>query len=62
MPAWLTEQYYTEQIQPRLRELRVREIAYAIKVSHAYAALVRVGKRRPHPRHWQVLARLSGIP
>jgi CRISPR-associated endonuclease Cas1 len=60
MPAWLTEQYFIEHIQPRLTNLKVREIANAIDVSHAYAALVRSGKRRPHPRHWQSLAQLVG--
>jgi hypothetical protein len=39
-----------------LRELKVKELADTIDVSHAYAALVRSGKRPPHPRHWQVLA------
>jgi hypothetical protein len=60
MPAWLTEEYYTKEIEPRLKHLKVREIANAIEVSHAYAGLVRADKRRPHPRHWQVLAELVG--
>jgi hypothetical protein len=61
MPSWLTEEYYTKEIQPRLTGLRVREIANAIEVSHAYAGLVRAGKRRPHPRHWRTLAKLVAI-
>jgi hypothetical protein len=54
----LTNSYCAEQIQPRLKDLKVREIATTIEGSHAYAALVRAGKRRPDPRHWQVLAKL----
>ena len=38
----------------------VREIAEAIKVSRPYAALIRAGRQRPHPRHWQSLAKLAG--
>ena len=60
MPAWLTEEYYANEIQPRLKNLKVREIATPIEVSQAYAALVRAGKRRPHPRHWRALAKLVG--
>jgi hypothetical protein len=26
-----------------------------------YAAEIRAGRRRPHPRHWQALAKLAGI-
>lgn len=61
MPEWLTAEYYAERIQPRLRELKVRQIADTIKTSQPYAALVRSGKRRPHPRHWQALAVLVGF-
>ena len=59
MPAWLTEEHYIKEIQPRLKDLKVREIANVIKVSYAYAALIRAGKRRPHQRHWQLLADLT---
>src|SRR5215469_18835447 len=39
MPAWLTEQYYTEQIQPCLKQLKVREILNPIKIQpHPCAA------------------------
>jgi hypothetical protein len=30
-----------------------------MQVSQPYAALIRSGRRRPHPRHWQALTRLS---
>lgn len=61
LPSWLTEQCYVEQIQPLLRGKKVREIAQAMHVSNPYAAFVRSGRRRPHPRHWQVLAKLAGF-
>lgn len=60
LPSWLTAQCYTEQIQPKLQAIKVREIAEVLHVSKPYAALVRSGRRRSHPRHWLVLARLVG--
>ena len=61
LPNWLTQQCYTEQIQPLLRGKKVREIAEAMQVSQPYAAFIRSGRRRPHPRHWQVLAALVRV-
>ena len=61
LPSWLTEQFYVEHIQPLLRAKKVREIAEAMRVSKSYAALVRAGRRRPHPRHWEELAKLAGV-
>lgn len=61
MPAWLNERVYAEQIQPRLHELTNSSIARALNVSRHYAGHVRAGHRRPHPRHWETLARLAGI-
>lgn len=59
-PAWLTEQFYSEQIQPRLNRVQVKEIAASLGVSIPYASYIRAGRRRPHPRHWEGLARLVG--
>jgi len=61
LPAWLTEEFYLQKIQPKLRTLKVREIAYAMQVSEPYAAFIRSGRRRPHPRHWPALAKLAGV-
>ncbi len=58
LPAWLNEECYVQQIQPRLRTIKIREISEAIHVSKPYAALIRAGRRRPHPRHWRTLAEL----
>ena len=61
LPEWLTEKIYREQIQPKLVTATVSAIASALKVSKPYATDIRAGKRMPHPRHWQTLARLSGM-
>ena len=60
LPNWLTEEYYVQRVQPLLRGKKVREIAEAMQVSQPYAAFVRSGQRRPHPRHWESLAALVG--
>ena len=60
-PAWLTEQFYIEKIQPALIPVSISLIASTMGVSRCHATLVRVGKRRPHPRHWLALVRLAGI-
>jgi len=61
LPAWLNEECYVQKIQPRLETIKVREIAQALQVSKPYAAFIRSGRRRPHPRHWQELAKLAGV-
>jgi hypothetical protein len=32
-----------------------------IAISLAYAVAIRVGRARPHPRHWLALAKLGGF-
>ena len=66
--AWLRsgqvaidEAVYTSQIQPGLTALTNAAIAAALGVSLVYAADIRRGKRRPHPRHWNALAKLVGF-
>jgi CRISPR-associated endonuclease Cas1 len=54
----ISEEVYTTQIQPMLARLTVSAIRAALQVSAVYASHVRRGKRAPHPRHWDVLARL----
>lgn len=61
LPSWLTEECYVQRIQPLLRGKKVREIAEAMRVSQPYAAFVRSGRRRSHPRHFVALAELVGI-
>jgi CRISPR-associated endonuclease Cas1 len=59
-PAWLTEQFFSERIQPALAQTSGRAIARAIGVSYVYATRIRRGAQ-PHPRHWQSLAQLAGV-
>jgi hypothetical protein len=60
-PAWLTSEYYTSQIQPRLSQCTRPRIAEALSLSSiAYAGEIRNGKIVPHPRHWLKLAELAG--
>jgi len=59
-PDWLTDQFYAENIQPRLAGLTNSAIASMLLVSKPYAAEIRTGRRRPHPRHWRILAQLVG--
>jgi len=61
LPPWLNHDFFVEKIRPRIRVLKARLIAEALGVSKAYAAQVRSGRCRPHPRHWSALAKLAGI-
>ena len=58
--CWLMEEVYSNRIQQALRNISVSAIASALNVSLPYATQIRAGRCRPHPRHWQVLARLVG--
>jgi hypothetical protein len=61
LPTWLNKEFYVQKVQPQLRTVKVREIAQAMQVSQAYAAFIRSGRRRPHPRHWVTLAKLANV-
>lgn len=61
LPSWLNEEYYSQEVQPKLKLVLVRELASAIGVSKPYAAQIRSGKTTPHPRHWQKLAEIVGL-
>ena len=60
-PAWLTEQTYVERIQPRLAMITISALSSALGVSESYAADIRKDRHRPHPRHWDALAKLVGV-
>ncbi len=60
-PNWLTKEVYREKIQPRLAGTTVPVISSTLGVSRPYAALIRAGRYLPHPRHWQILARIVGV-
>jgi CRISPR-associated endonuclease Cas1 len=59
-PAWLTEKFYLEKVQPLLTQMSASVIARQIAVSRWYAGRIREGYR-PHPRHWHALAEVVGI-
>jgi hypothetical protein len=60
-PGWLTEEFYADQIQPRLVNCSLSQIASALGVSILYASDIRRGRRRPHPTHWLALSALAGF-
>lgn len=61
LPNWLNNEAYQYQIQPRLAGLTCPAIATSLGISEPYAADIRAGRRRPHPRHWQALAQMVGF-
>ena len=60
-PDWLTDEVYVKEIQPLLKNSSLSKIASSIGVSLMYASDLRRGRRRPHPRHWEALAKLAGV-
>ncbi len=61
LPPWLDEETYLRRIQPRLTGVTIPVISSAFGVSNPYAADIRAGRHRPHPRHWLALAQLVGV-
>ena len=59
--AWLTENIYVEKVQPMLAKVTISKISSTLGVCESYAADIRAGRHRPHPRHWQALAQLVGV-
>jgi hypothetical protein len=59
-PAWLTAELFSRKIQPLLSKTATSVIRTRIGVSRWYASRIRQGYR-PHPRHWEALAKLVGI-
>jgi len=58
---WNDPKRYDTEIQPRLSMVKIASIALALRVSEPYAADIRAGRRSPHARHWQALAKLVGL-
>jgi CRISPR-associated endonuclease Cas1 len=61
LPQWLNEEVYRTKIQPALAGITVPGIATSLGISEPYATDIRRGRRIPHARHWQALAKLVGI-
>jgi len=62
LPEWLTRDVYVDRVQPALASVAKSRIRAALGVSEPYSSDIQQGKRVPHARHWQVLARLVGVP
>ena len=43
------------EILPRLRHVSIAELVAATGLSQHYCSLIRLGKKIPHPRHWDTL-------
>jgi CRISPR-associated protein Cas1 len=61
LPGWLTEDFYRRDIQPSLKGISLSALASTLTVSVQYASDLRRGRRLPHPRHWEPLAKLVRI-
>jgi hypothetical protein len=59
-PVWLTAELFTKKIQPLLARIPMSAIRSSLRVSKWYASKIRQGYR-PHPRHWEALAKLAGV-
>jgi CRISPR-associated endonuclease Cas1 len=59
LPAWFTRDVYVNQILPALASVAKTRIRSELGVSEPYSSYIWEGKRIPHPRHWQALARLA---
>ena len=57
LPTWLTRDVYVSQIQPALAVVTKSQICSLLRVSEPYASDIQGGKRVPHQRHWQALAK-----
>jgi hypothetical protein len=60
-PTWLREDTYLGKIQPMLAGVPISTLSSTLGISEPYAAHIRAGRRRPHPRHWETLAQLVGV-
>jgi CRISPR-associated endonuclease Cas1 len=60
-PDWPNENTYVEKIHPALTKVTISSLAATLGISESYAADIRAGRHRPHPRHWHSLAQLVGI-
>jgi len=61
LPAWLTRDAYVKRVVPALASVAKSQIRSTLGVSEPYSADIRTGKRIPHPRHWQALAKLVSV-
>ena len=57
--AWTGERpepaVFEAEILPELRRVPIAELVEASGLSEHYCSLIRLGKKVPHPRHWDAL-------
>jgi CRISPR-associated endonuclease Cas1 len=53
---------FRSEILPKLRHKPIRELVAATGLSEHYCSLIRLGKRVPHPRHWEALRNVAPGP
>lgn len=51
---------FSERVAPKLQTVPIRVLVRETGLSEHYCSLVRLGKRVPHPRHWEAFARAAG--
>jgi CRISPR-associated protein Cas1 len=61
LPEWLTDEVYTNQIQPALHRFSKKQIAEALGVNVSFVYKIVNRGEIPHKRHWVKLAELMGV-
>jgi hypothetical protein len=51
---------FRSEILPALRRARIADVVTATGLSEHYCSLIRLGKKIPHPRHWDALRAVTG--
>ena len=52
-------QVFTAEILPALSDATIAQLVAATGLSPHYCSLIRLGKRVPHPRHWELLRSIT---
>jgi hypothetical protein len=50
---------FENEILPGLPRMPIAELVAATGLSEHYCSLIRLGKRVPHPRHWEGLGKIA---
>jgi hypothetical protein len=50
---------FAREILPGLRRVPIGELVTATGLSEHYCSLIRLGKKVPHPRHWETLRKVA---
>jgi hypothetical protein len=52
---------FTVKILPGLRETTIAELVAVTGLSEHYCSLIRLGKRVPHPPHWETFRAAAAV-